>query len=1215
MQSCATLVKGCRALTIKYAPATTATTVPAVDGDIVGQIMSVSMNIYSPTALTAPTCAGGTTTVNANTMADVDVACYSYDAAKHLKKVTDPRSGLSTQYTYDVNNRITQVTPAGLKAVSLNYIGTATGQTPKLSTVTQSRPDGAGTATMASIVYGIPTTGNTGLPDLSGTQTKLWSQSRAVTYGAAVFGAGHPAPSADPAALTAADWQYASLSYTDDEGYTTNAASYGAGDWQVTSTDYDTLGNLTRQLDAGAIAAVIADGTPARADQLSTQTVYNAVVKTADGTAVLAPAGYLVTDTYGPARMAVLKDGTSALVRPHTNTLYDQGAPNAGKNPDTGIGYNLATTETSSANLVGTGTDVDSETTLTRYTPIDSKPDTDPTSGWVLGSPTQVTQVLVPASGSTLATEIVNRTRYDAEGRVVETRQPSAANGTGPETTLTAYYTTAAQVAPNAACGGKPEWAGLTCHTYPANHTSGTGVLPDATVTGFTYQLAPTTVVHKPAGMTPGAVTRTSTITYLLDGRVDTTLTTMAGLASSVPQAGTKNTYDPLTGAVTEVTKLDSAGTPTTTKATTTYDTWGRVTAAKNELGDDTITTYDAAGRPATVTDAKGVTTYSYDGTDAAGKVERRGLATKVTVTRAGPGTAAGNLLTFAGAYDANGEMVKQTMPGNVVQRTTYDNGGQPVERSYSGQVTPVTSSTDADGDIVYTPGTPVQDKPWLVWHQDNDVQGGVRHESTPDGAAFNADPGADTLAGVVPNTGDALAFDRTYTYDNADRLTQVADRTASVTNTEVDGTASADAPCTVRTYAFASDAGSPGLNGNRTGLTEAVHADGNCTGTTATSHSWAYAYDGADRQTTAAAKDGAAAVGTYAYDAFGRQTLLPAADAPDPNKGNVTLGYFDTDLPAWVQQNNIRTTYTLDVASHRLVSTTGPNGGTATSTTTRHYTDGSDNPAWVDVDDDAAGPNPALTTRFAESLGGDLGVQLATDGSADLTLATLHGDTATTVALPAAQGESTSSTGINAWSDYTEYGTSRAGASTDAVDGPVGYGWLGAKQRSTTIESAGLTLMGDRNYNEITGRFTAPDPQAGGNVNNYTYPLDPTSAYDLDGHYRPNESGSCKKHCHHRRHRTSHVRHGGVSTHWWGFKVWFDEVGTNRILKLISYGMGLTAIAGLVMAVTGVGALGAEIIAGALIFAYGTIAICDWNSNGIGYHIPKGGGGYCWPR
>ena len=56
----------------------------------------------------------------------------------------------------------------------------------------------------------------------------------------------------------------------------------------------------------------------------------------------------------------------------------------------------------------------------------------------------------------------------------------------------------------------------------------------------------------------------------------------------------------------------------------------------QDELDDTPSTAYDSAGRVASVNDSKGVTTYGYDGTDAAGKSEHRGLVTSLKVTRGG---------------------------------------------------------------------------------------------------------------------------------------------------------------------------------------------------------------------------------------------------------------------------------------------------------------------------------------------------------------------------------------------------------------------------------------------------------------------------------------------------------------------------------------------------------------------------------------------------
>jgi hypothetical protein len=95
-----------------------------------------------------------------------------------------------------------------------------------------------------------------------------------------------------------------------DAGYTANTPKYGAGDWQYTATDYNDQGNVVRELDERALRAVIDNNAPA--DQLATITVYNSDISTAG--VVVTPAGTLVTDTYGPARWAALKDGTLAWV-------------------------------------------------------------------------------------------------------------------------------------------------------------------------------------------------------------------------------------------------------------------------------------------------------------------------------------------------------------------------------------------------------------------------------------------------------------------------------------------------------------------------------------------------------------------------------------------------------------------------------------------------------------------------------------------------------------------------------------------------------------------------------------------------------------------------------------------------------------------------------------------------------------------------------------
>jgi RHS repeat-associated protein len=583
----------------------------------------------------------------------------------------------------------------------------------------------------------------------------------------------------------------------------------------------------------------------------------------------------------------------------------------------------------------------------------------------------------------------------------------------------------------------------LVCATVPA----GPGAVTETT-TAYNQFLQPTQTIETGGG----DATRTSVTNYLPDGRVDTKKTTVTGLPDSKPVPMSKNLYDAATGINIGTASLSDTGTEAA-KTISIIDNWGRTTSYTNAGNETTTTTYTPTGQVASTATPYGTTTYTYDGPDANGKEERRGLPVAMTVTDHG---IAGTSGTYKAAYDGAGSLTTQTMPGGLSQTRSYDQAGRTEGLAYHGH----TTRTADDGT------TTSGDGQWVAWSQVRNTLGQVVAESTPDGALF------------TEGTGGQLgsAYHREFMYDRSGFLTEVKDRTAPIGATlNSDPAEGIVTGCTTRSYTFDG-------NGNRTRLSTAgPAADGACTTTNPQLKNWSY--DSADR-----ILHGANNLGQYAYDGLGRQLEIPAADVPGAGTSipaaNIAIGYYDTEEARHITRNGQTTTFGLDPSGRRMTITNGNN------VDTNGYSDTSDNPDWV-----SRNTGETITrVRYEATIGKDLGVTIGED-TAKLVIINPHGDAVATLVMPA-EGHAT---GIETWANYDEYGNQTVTAPGTGINT---YAWHGGAQRA--LDNSGLILMGARLYNSSTGLFTSRDPVVGGNTTAYAYPQDPVNLHDVSGRALP---------------------------------------------------------------------------------------------------------------
>ncbi len=279
----------------------------------------------------------------------------------------------------------------------------------------------------------------------------------------------------------------------------------------------------------------------------------------------------------------------------------------------------------------------------------------------------------------------------------------------GAHTTKTIYYS-AGTNSEYPTCGSHAEWANLTCETLPAKQPE-TPSLPQLPTATYTYNLwdEPETTTE-----TVGSTTRTKTVTYDSAGR-QLTAATMSSVGTALPTV--KNEYSPETGALTGQSTTTEGKTLTISSV---YNKLGQLKTYTDADGNTAGYDYDIDGRVETLSDGKGIQTYSYDTTT--------GMLTSLIDTAAG---------TFTASYDPDGNILTEDYPNGMKAAYTYNQAGQTTSLEY-----------------IKTTHCPSK----CTWFKETVVP---------------------SINGQILNQTSSLST-KNYTYDNAGRLTQVQDTPAT---------------------------------------------------------------------------------------------------------------------------------------------------------------------------------------------------------------------------------------------------------------------------------------------------------------------------------------------------------------------------------------------------------------------------------------------------
>jgi RHS repeat-associated protein len=657
-----------------------------------------------------------------------NVAEYQYEERGKLIAEWDPRIGEASKETYSYSSgRLEAVKPPGREPWELQYTENLDGETsevPRLKEVDRATLLSSPSTARTTVAYGVPISGSGAPYEMSLSEISKWEQKDIPVDATAIFPPTEVPSSYPPTSYTGTK---ATVYYMDSEGNEVNVATpKGAGmsGPAISTTETDEFGNVTRELTPQNRLNALAAGEAKSAAESKLLDTQRRY--NADGTQM--------EEEFGPLHPVKLEGeaGKTTEARLHTLVEYDQGWPGTGTKP------HLPTKVYTSASVPGEG-DFDTRTTETKY-------------DWTLRKPTET---IVDPGGLNIRTV----TAYNANGEVSETRQPSNSGGGGAGTTKTYYYGDILNCAPLHAA-----WAGLPCKVKPAAQIeSSNPKLLETEYKSYNALAEPTEVVEA----APGGSSRTTVTTYDSAGRKLTAKTTGGGTA--IPKQ--EFLYGGPAGQLTtEQFHCESECTGFDNQAlSTTYDKLGRPTSYEDADGNKAETKYDLMGRPVTTSDGKGSQTVTYDAAT--------GLATKLEDSGAG---------TFTASYNADGNLVKRTLPDGLSAETAYN-------------------STDTPTGLTYTKASSCGEScTWLTFGLEDSINGQILKETGTQGL-------------------------HEYTYDKAGRL-----HTAQETP--------AGGSCTTRIYAYDEDS-------NRTKMTtRAPEIGGACSSSGGTEQP--YSYDAADRLT-----------------------------------------------------------------------------------------------------------------------------------------------------------------------------------------------------------------------------------------------------------------------------------------------------------------------------------------------------------------------------